>query len=197
MQYYQDNLTKYQFAMIYLLSLGERRGELMGLRKSSFKFQRDEVNQKDLCQITFNLNRTRANPEGGPLKTKSSYRSIWVSGTVVELLHYVMAFSDRIWLKCGGKADKDHFIWLTPSSGRPYAPDHPNKIMEKMSDECGIRVHPHLLRHHFATKACSDRIPDMDVMHWLGHRNLQMTDSYTRATPEGALNVFKRISKDL
>lgn len=197
MQYCQDNLTKYQFAMIYLLSLGERRGELMGLRKSSFKFQRDEVNQKDLCQITFNLNRTRANPEGGPLKTKSSYRSIGVSGTVVELLHYVVTFSDRIWLKYGGKADKDHFIWLTPSSGRPYALDHPNKIMEKMSDECGIRVHPHLLRHYFATKARSDRLPDMDVMHWLGHRNLQMTDSYTRATPEGALNVFKGISKDL
>lgn len=34
----------------------------------------------------------------------------------------------------------------------------------------------------------------MDVMHWLGHKHLRMTEEYTRSTKDGMLRVMKGMS---
>ncbi|MCW4398061.1 tyrosine-type recombinase/integrase [Lentilactobacillus parabuchneri] len=195
--YAKTHETQYMFALIYFLSLGERRQELMGLRRSSFTFKHDDINNRQVCAVKFDMGRTPDELDGGTLKNKSSYRTIWVTGDFVNMIKYVITYSDNILANLNQPIDKDHFVWLNSQTGKPLHPTYPNRVMRRVSKGCGVAVHPHQLRHYFATKAKSDGLPDMDVMHWLGHANIQMTNSYTRETPEGALNVFKGISKDI
>lgn len=193
----KEILTKYEYGFVKLLTLGQRRGEMMGLRKSSFKFQRDEVNKKDICAITFNLARTADNPKGTTLKTDSSYRTIWVADEYVDWIKYCVDYSDRILADHDMEVTPDHFIWLNPATGHPYHVQYSNTIMARVSRKSGITLHPHILRHYFATKARSKALSQTDVMHWLGHTSITMTDSYTRETPEGAMKVFRGIEKDI
>lgn len=194
----KEQLNRYEYAFIKLMTLGQRRGEMMGLRtKSSFTFRRDEVNKKDICGIKFYVARTANEPTGTGLKTESSYRTIWVAGEYVDLIKYAISYSNRILEDHNIEAPEDHFLWLNPKTGKPYHVQYTNTIMRRVSQKSGVTIHPHLLRHYFATKARTEKLPETDVMHWLGHASITMTDSYTRETPEGAMGVFKGISKDI
>lgn len=192
-----SELTRYDYAFVKLMTLGERRGELMGLHKQSFRFQRNELNNVQSCWITFNLNRTADEPQGTTLKNESSYRTIYIEGEYAELAQYALEYSETIMKSFGQEITADHFIWLNPQTGNPFHVQHANSILKKLTRRTGIKVHPHMLRHYFATKARTERLPDTDVMHWLGHSNIAMTNSYTRETPEGAAGVFKGLKKDL
>ena len=193
----EKSLSKYEYAFVKLLTLGQRRGEMMGLRKSSFKFQYDEINRRDVCAITFNLARTADAPDGTTLKNDSSYRTIWVADEYADLIKYCIRYSDQIMEDFGYDPKPDHFLWLNPETGNPYHVQYTNTLLRRVSRKCGITVHPHLFRHYFATKARSKALSQTDVMHWLGHSSITMTDSYTRETPEGAMKVFKGIEKDI
>lgn len=197
MQAALTDLSKYDYAFIKLMTLGERRGELMGLRKSSFKFQYDELHHRNSCSITFNLARTADEPDGTTLKNESSYRTIYVSDEMADLAQYAIKKSEAIMDDFGLDKSPDDFIWINPETGKPYHVQHANTILKKLTRRTGITVHPHMLRHYFATKARSERLPETDVMHWLGHSSITMTDSYTRETPEGARGVFDGVKKDL
>ena len=198
MAYAKAHLSRYYYSMIYMLTLGERRAELMGLRtRSSFKFEYDEVNKREICAIKFDVGRTTEAKEGGPLKTQSAYRTIWVYGDMVDTIKFAIKASDNILINLGKPVPQDHFLWLNPQTGNPFHPAQPSTLMKRLSNKCGINVHPHQLRHYFATRAKSDRLADSDVMHWLGHANIQQTNDYTRASKEGAMNVFEGIRHDI
>lgn len=188
-------LPEYDWLLVQLMTLGERRGELMGL-KSNSSFEFASIDGEEACAITFQQAITRNNPNGGGLKNETAYRTIWVSGAYVNVIKEAIAFSNQIMINTGQDPDEDHFIWLQ-STGRPYAASRANDILRRVEKSCGIHMYPHKFRHYFATKANSDKLSGTDVMHWLGHANQAMTDSYTRSTPEGALNVFKGIENDL
>lgn len=198
MKYAKEHLSRYDYSMIYMLTLGERRAELMGLRtRSSFQFEFDEVNQREVCAIKFDMGRTSEAKDGGPLKTPSAYRTIWVYGEMVDTIRFAIKASDNILMNLGKPVPQDHFLWLNPQTGNPFHPAQPSTLMKRLSGKCGIKVHPHQLRHYFATRAKSDRLFDSDVMHWLGHANIQQTNDYTRASKEGAMNVFNGIKNDI
>lgn len=198
MQYTKEHLSRYNYSMIYMLTLGERRAELMGLRtRSSFSFEYDEINKREICAIKFDMGRTSEAKDGGPLKTQSAYRTIWVYGDMVDTIKFAIKASDNILMNLGHPVPQDHFLWLNPATGKPFHPAQPSTLMKRLSKQCGISVHPHQLRHYFATRAKSDRLSDSDVMHWLGHANIQQTNDYTRASKEGAMNVFGGIKDDI
>lgn len=198
MGYAKSHLSRYYYSMLYMLTLGERRAELMGLRtRSSFRFEYDEVHQREICAITFDMGRTSEAKNGGPLKTQSAYRTIWVYGEMVDTIKFAIKASDNILMNLGQPVPQDHFLWLNPQTGKPLHPAQPSTLMKRLSTRCGISVHPHQLRHYFATRAKSDRLSDSDVMHWLGHANIQQTNDYTRASKEGAMNVFDGIRHDI
>lgn len=190
-------LSKYEWAFLKILTLGERKGEILGLRLSSFKFQKDQIHNRDVCAITFNLARTQNEPYGTTLKNESSYRTIWVGDEYVDLIKYAIRFTNNILENFNLPQPIDRFLWYNPKTGKPVSLDFTNRLMDKVSKKSGIKINPHKMRHYFATKAESNRLSDTDIMHWLGHSNVQMTHSYTRGTPEGAMNVFKGIQGDL
>lgn len=184
-------LTKYDYAMLMLMTLGERRGELLGMRKHSFKFEHDEVNGHLSCWITFDYARTDREPDGTGLKTGASYRTIFVSGEYAELAKYAIDHARDIMEEYHRDTSGNYFIWVSPINGEPISLGHPKHLLNKIAKITGIEAHPHMFRHYFATQARSKNLAETDIMHWLGHSNISMTDSYTRETPEGAANIFK------
>ncbi|KRN29204.1 integrase family protein [Lactobacillus selangorensis] len=186
-------LDRYQIAILYMLTLGERREELCGLKYNSFEFSTDESTGEEVCAITFDEARTVAQPEGGPLKTRASYRTIYVKGDIIDLIRYAILTSKNICRKYHREVKDDSFLFVAEKTGIPIYPAYANVMMRRVSKACGIKVHPHMLRHYFATTARDDKLPSMAVMHWLGHQNISMTNSYTRPSKRGALKVIDGI----
>ena len=54
-----------------------------------------------------------------------------------------------------------------------------------------------MLRHYFATQAMQTGEAESTIMHWLGHSDISMTASYTRATKEGALHLIDTLDEPL
>jgi integrase len=189
-------LDRYLMAFVYMATLGERRGELMGLRNESIKFGHDDVHDIDIASITFDLQRTADSPNGTSLKTKSSYRTIWVSGEIVDYIKFAMQTADNIRLRNNINPDTKKWLWLN-ENGNPFFPTHLNRIMKKVEKASGIHITPHMLRHYFATEAISSSTPQIDVMHWLGHKNIQMTADYTRPTKPNSLSVYSNVDNTL
>lgn len=187
-------LDRYSYAMVRIGALGERRGELMGIRTTSIHFQEDQIHGGEIASITFDMQRNKTDPNGGPLKTESSYRTIWVSGDIIDLLHYAIMTANNLRTRNNRPVDKVHKAWLWVNQfGEPLHYGQFNIITKKVSDASGIKVHPHLLRHFVATQAIAHNAPSIDVMHYLGHKDLQMTADYTRPTKDASLDVFNAL----
>lgn len=186
----QKILNKYMLAMIYIGALGERRGELMGLRTDSFTFKKQK-NGDEICGIKIDLQRTSDFLNGTGLKTKSSYRTIWVNGWIIDYIKYAIITSDNLRIGNNINADKK-WLWLN-EKGEPFHPYHVNKITGKINKDSGIHITPHMLRHYFATKGMASNASDIEVMHWLGHSNLQMTADYTRPTALESLDLYSNV----
>ncbi|MCD2257098.1 site-specific integrase [Agrilactobacillus fermenti] len=189
-------LDRYLMAFVYVGTLGERRGELMGLRSESFKFGFDDVHQREICSITFDLQRTSDFPNGTTLKTKSSYRTIWVCGEIIDYIKFALQTADNLRMRNNISADTKKWVWLN-DSGEPFHPTHLNRVMHKVEKASGIHITPHMLRHYFATEAISSNTPQIDVMHWLGHKNIQMTADYTRPNQPNSLKVYSNVDNTL
>ncbi|EPC73055.1 integrase family protein [Lacticaseibacillus paracasei subsp. paracasei Lpp71] len=185
----QKLLNKYQLTMLYLLTLGERREELAGLQFRSFK--RGTTEGKPYYEITYYVGRTPQQPLGGPLKTPSSYRTNYVTGPIIDYIDYSLQYAKNILTRTHREIGPETFIYLNEKTGMPVHPSNINRnLFQRVKDATGIELRPHMLRHYFATQALQDGLPQMSVMHWLGHKNIDMTNDYTRPTREGSLKVI-------
>ncbi|MFD1466507.1 tyrosine recombinase XerC [Lapidilactobacillus mulanensis] len=191
----ENILDKYMLSLVYIGCLGERRGELMGLRTSSFKFETDKNTGEERCAIKIDLQRTADELNGTTLKTQSSYRTLWVTGEIIKNIRYAITTSDNIRERNNINAN-DHWLWLN-EKGSPLHPYYANKLTKRINDASDMQITPHMLRHYFATKGMASTSADIEVMHWLGHRNLQMTADYTRPTAFESLELYSNVGKDL
>ncbi|MCM1324568.1 MAG: tyrosine recombinase [Acetobacter sp.] len=88
--------------------------------------------------------------------------------------------------------------WLFPSiralSGH-MTRDGFFKNLKKMAGEAGIdqeKVHPHVLRHSFATKLVNKNADLRSIQKMLGHENVVTTEIYTHITTEKLKNEVKK-----
>lgn len=181
----QSALSKYEFAIILLSTLGARRGEIMGLRMQDLEFSGNN------CAISWTINRTADEPLGTTLKTKSSYRTNVVSGLMVDNLRFLIRHAKEIKANHNAILNKTDFMLLNEDTGSPMHPYSLNHFFNKVNRKSGLHFTPHMLRHYFATEGMSNpKVADVDIMHWLGHTNLSMTTDYTRLTKENSLNTY-------
>ncbi|TWW13640.1 prophage P1 protein 1, integrase [Dellaglioa algida] len=193
----EKKLTKYQLSIIYLTTIGIRRSELCGFRLKSFEFSTDK-NGIETCAIKIDMSRTGTTPNGGPLKSKSAYRTNYVSGPLLEWIHYAVNESKQIKLKFGHPLQPNDFLFTNVKTGAPMHVDYMTGLFKGVSKLAGVKLSPHSFRHYFATVAQNDAdISGTAVMHWLGHSNVNMTNSYTRGTKEGSLKVMNGMRQDL
>jgi integrase/recombinase XerC len=82
-------------------------------------------------------------------------------------------------------------LFLNPYGGR-LTERRVQKILEQYANEAGIgkRVHPHMLRHTFATHLLDGGADLRVVQELLGHSNLSSTQIYTHVTKSRARKVY-------
>lgn len=177
----KEVLTRYRMGMLYLISLGDRREEAAGLQLKSFVKGEDE--EGPYYVIHYYVGRTQAEPNGGPLKNDGSYRDNIVHGKIVEYIDYMIEYCKEICKRTHREINGDTFIYLNEKTGMPPYPNNINRnIFGVVSQASGVKVHPHLLRHYFATMSLANGTPDVLVAKWLGHKNVSMSKAYARPT---------------
>ena len=156
-------------AMLELLySSGLRLAELQGLTVKDIDFNRQ------LLRITGKGNKTRIVPFGS--KAKES---------LVEWLKIY-----RIW-QGGFGADSAVFI---SQKGNALTPRQIENRVKLQAQRAGISVdlHPHLLRHCFASHLLSASGDLRAIQEMLGHSNLSTTQIYTHLDFEQLMNVYDK-----
>lgn len=183
--------SKYIISLLEVASLGERRGELLGLRFKDLHFFTE--NDTEFCKISWSISRTPEQLEGGSLKNSGSVRQNYVSGKIVDYLKYAVKYSKLAYENKDITPCDTDFIFINPDTAKGYI----NRLFNKISKKSGISVNPHLLRHYFATQALNNpNVSDIEVMHWLGHKNIQMTASYTRDTKDASIALYQNVQRD-
>lgn len=87
---------------------------------------------------------------------------------------------------------------LFASSRTPYVPMSPRaveKALQKVGERAGVarRVHPHLLRHTFATEALRGGMDLTIIQRLLGHTDPKTTLIYAELQPEAVRYAYERV----
>lgn len=190
----KENLNPYDYNMIFILAnSGMRRGEINGLRTTSIEIKENQITKERYAVVNIDYQRSVNEPNGGELKTKTSYRKIVMTGESVNALENSIETANL--RRTAGHKDTESTPWLwVKQNGDPSGVLHLTYLCKTISTKVGIKMHPHMFRHYFATETIAHGVPQIDVMHYLGHSSVQMTADYTRPTEGASLNVSKGFS---
>ena len=174
---YRDKLM-----VMLLRETGLRRGELLGLHLVDVQ----EVDVTGRLRVV-----RRHNPNGA-----------WAKGAerVVPILHNRRAVQEmlRLYLLEEYPPEAERlghgmlFVSLEGEQrGQPLSLVRLNKLFEELHSRTGIKAHPHLFRHTFATRLLQMGYPDQYVQQLLGHRSISTTkDIYSHVLDEMGLESF-------
>ena len=151
-----------------LYSSGLRLAEVQGLSIRDIDFNRQ------LLRITGKGNKTRVIPFGG--KARQS------------LIEWLKIY--RIWQ---GEFSPDSAVFIT-QRGNAITPRQIENRVKYQAQRAGVNVdlHPHLLRHCFASHMLSNSSDLRAVQEMLGHSNLSTTQIYTHIDFDQLANVYDR-----
>ena len=83
------------------------------------------------------------------------------------------------------KITPSEFVFTEKGYNRPMHPQAPNRYFQKFGEKYGIDIHPHLLRHSFASVAITSGADIASVSEVLGHADKATTlRMYTHADEE-------------
>ncbi|WP_421016642.1 tyrosine-type recombinase/integrase [Furfurilactobacillus cerevisiae] len=162
----------------YLSLLGMRHAEILGFTESH------------LTPTTYFIEKTRtsAAPMGNTPKTFDSKRTIPITSDVYQVAQDAIAASKQIYLECEKNYTPDSFV-IVNRDAQPLNYTGLNYFFQKVSDEIGFHIYPHMMRHAFATFSLPKARDPKDVMKILGHSSMTMTEYYDNGTKEGQSNV--------
>lgn len=185
-------LSAYDFAFVYLSVFGLRRGEIMGVRSSSFHFHRGLH-----AKIHIFDTRTNEMPNGkGSTKTgKPRWQSLDDRGE--RLIKAAIKESIEIKADHGEILHKDDFLYLNPRTGKPYDVGQLNRLFKQINDITGLHAYPHLLRHYFTSQAVVAGVPKEQAAAVLGHTTIHMTEKYTHIQDEVSGKVIDLVADRL
>ena len=111
-------------------------------------------------------------------------RKISLNDEAARVLTYWLREVHRPLLNSLGPSKNGEYVWLIPAGkakGNVTQPQTLRVMLRKLSNITGISVHPHLLRHSFATAAVKNGAKIHAVKEALGHESLSTTGQYTHA----------------
>ena len=119
-------------------------------------------------------------------------RILWIGELTLAILQ---AWQDRQATAC--KPCGSCECCFTTLKGKPLAPQYIQQLVERLARKAGIEkhVHPHMLRHSFATDLYRETSKIRLVQKALGHSDLSTTMIYTHIFDEeleGALKSFRQ-----
>lgn len=169
LHYLKDKNYMVYVAVVLELATGLRRGELLGLKWSNVDFEKHIIHIK-----------SQRSPMGYDmeLKTPSSFRSLYVNESVLELLKTL-------------EVNGEYLFDKTPTVFTTY--------MKKTFSRLGFDKHItfHDLRHYHATELIRKGVNIKVVSKRLGHTNIQTTlDLYVHYLPIMDLEASKMIGNE-
>lgn len=209
--------TEWQFCepvITTMLGTGVRVGEVLGLKWEDVDFDNNTITiNRTLVYIKDKKTGKFGFEEQAP-KTKNSKRTIPLHVNVVKALKRQRLNQNYMKLH-GNWQPHEGFETLvfTGSKGQPQQTasiqNILNRIVKSINDEEANKaskenrtpvimehLHPHALRHSFATRCFEADIPPKTVQMLLGHANIQITlNLYTHVSAEKKLQDMKKLDK--
>ena len=173
---------KWKTLIHLLIDTGMRRGECCGLRWQDVHFKNNTIT------ICLTLNYT---PDKGVYVDTTKNSKVWT----IDVAPYVMKLLWQ-WRIEQSKTCFSQFVFTQNGSAEPMHPQSPYRRMKKFEQKYGIKdLHPHKLRHSFASIAITNGADIASVSEILGHSDKGVTlKMYTHASRESmkrAGNVYR------
>lgn len=90
---------------------------------------------------------------------------------------------------------RELFLTLRKEDGDDYRPMTPRAVqtvIKRLGVATGIRVHPHLFRHTFASRAIAAGVDPLTLQRVLGHTTLTMVSRYVHYDTAGLARIWHR-----
>lgn len=195
----QKKWNKYQPTIITLLGTGMRVGELLALTWSDIDFTHHSISINKSLTYIRDLKDNHYHFQATTPKTRNSYRTLPISSIVEKNLK-----QQKKWLEQRKKNGSWHPLEDFENLVFPNKYGHPqqrgavqkilNRIVKEMNNatynELSKKqpmplIHPHTLRHSFATRCFEAGIPAKTIQMLLGHNSIQLTmDIYTHVSED-------------
>lgn len=168
---------KWRTLVHVLIDTGIRRGECCALRWENINFKTGAIT------IAGNLCYTKA--KGVYLDTPKNgrTRTVYPGDLTLALLRQLRE-------EQAGKCISA-FVFTQEGNAEPMHPQSPTRYLKKLSERCGVAdLHPHKLRHTFASVAITNGADVASVSEALGHSDKAVTlRMYTHANEESVRNA--------
>ena len=155
----------YLFVALGLFA-GLRKGEILGLKWGDIELLRTDQDGREIGCITV------WESEDHKLKTRAASR-------VIPLHPDLRVILDEYW------GENDQYI-IRPEVQHKQASGYrwnPRKLFEYISEETGVPVTPHVLRHTFASHLAMKGVSLHKIGSWLGHTSVVTTEIYAHLCP--------------
>lgn len=179
-------------AMIRLIEdTGIRRGEACGLKWENIDFTRNAA------LIKWNICYTKEKGIYVDTTKTGKEREVYFTQAVAKLLKEyreeqlsaTRRRTDRL-IKDKKPLDFEkiaipEYVFTEKGTNAPMHPDSPNRYLKKFGEKYGIIIHPHKLRHSFASLAITNGADVASVSEVLGHAQISTTlNMYTHANED-------------
>ena len=167
---------------IFDLCTGMRLGELLGLKWEDIDFDNKQLYVKRTIRIVKDPDNQEEkwHLDFGSPKTPSSKRMMPLNLTAIKLLQDVMNQQNQYKSRAGTAYEDNDLVFCT-QLGRPLDPRNMRRTFYRICELAEISgLHPHCLRHTFATRGAENTIDVRVMQQLLGHATIKETaDTYT------------------
>lgn len=173
------------------LSLGLRRGEILGLRWEDIDFDRETLT------VTGAMQRRGGRLQRVLPKTESSVRKLYVPAVLLEVLlrHKERQGAERA---LGEDEWQEHGLVFPSTVGTPMEPGNLHRHFKSILKQVGLPATTrfHDLRHSCATLLLAQGIPLIVVRDMLGHSQISTTaDIYGHVLPESQRHAVDTLDR--
>ncbi len=205
-KYCVEQGTQWDMLIVFLLCVGTRLGEALGLQWTKVNFEKRTIRISQQLQAVPDNDKNAKYKYKKEIidstKTKTSNRTISMSELVEKILRHVRALQAENKMKLGEKYDRDLDLVFARQDGYFICDTTFRDFVNKRLAEAGIEHHKiHSFRHSCATSLFEDKVDIKKISAWLGHSCIGITlDTYTHVllhhleeVAQAQNNRFKRI----
>ena len=170
---------KWRALVHVLIDTGIRRGECCALKWSCIDFTTGAITIAGNLCYTVDKGVYLDTPKNGRTRT------VYAGDDTTALLRQLRSEQ--------AKKAISAYVFTREDSPEPMHPQSPTRYLQKFSERCGVKgLHPHKLRHTFASVAITSGADVASVSEALGHSDKAVTlRMYTHANSESVNNAAK------